>query len=97
MTVLAGSTPLATATLNAGQATLTIPARSLPPASHVLTLTYSGDGKVKAATGSLTLTVTKATATIDKPTIRPKRIIVNKTKARVLVKVAATGLTPRAR
>ena len=94
VTVLAGGTPLGMATLAAGAATVTIPAKSLAPGAHQLTVLYSGDAQVTAASSTVGLTVTRAAASVEKPTVKPKRVVVKKTKARVLVKVVAAGLTP---
>ena len=94
VTVLSGTTPLGTATLTAGAAQVRIPAKSLTPGVHRLTVTYSGDATVTTASGTVELTVSRAAATLEKPTIKPKRVVIAKTKARVLVKVLAADLTP---
>jgi hypothetical protein len=94
VTVSSGATVLGTATLAGGAATVAIPAKSLAPGSHALTVAYAGDGTVAAGTTTATLTVTKAKATIAKPAVAPKQVIVKRTRARVTIKIAATGVTP---
>ncbi len=94
VTVSSGSTVLGTATLTGGAATVAIPAKSLAPGAHPLTVAYAGDGTVAAGTTTATLTVTKTNATIAKPTVAPKQVIVKKTRASVTIKVTAWGVTP---
>ncbi|KRE96213.1 hypothetical protein ASG76_04030 [Nocardioides sp. Soil774] len=93
VTVSRGVDVLGSVVLASGQGTVTLPAKSLPVGSHVLTLTYPGDSAHKPSTGAVTAVVVKAMATI-KATVKPKRVVAGKTRARVVVTVAAEGFTP---
>jgi hypothetical protein len=79
--------------LTAGAGTIALPAKSLSVGTHILTLTYSGDAAHKASTGTVTVVVSKATPTLAAK-VKPKRIVAKKTRARVVVRVAAEGFTP---
>jgi hypothetical protein len=94
VTVSSGATVLGTATLAGGAATVAIPAKSLAPGAHSLTVAYAGDGTVAAATTTVNLMVSKAKASVAKPTVAPKQVIVKKTRVSLTVKVAASGVTP---
>jgi hypothetical protein len=94
VTVSSGATVLGTATLTGGAANVAIPATSLAPGAHSLTVAYAGDSTVAADSTTVTLTVTRAKATLAKPTVAPKQVIVKKTRASITVKVAASGVTP---
>jgi predicted extracellular nuclease/2',3'-cyclic-nucleotide 2'-phosphodiesterase (5'-nucleotidase family) len=91
-----GNVVLGSVVLASGQGTVTLPAKSLPVGSHTLTLTYSGDTGHKPSTGSVTVVVVKAEA-ILKATVKPKRVVADKTRARVVVTVAAEGYVPTGR
>jgi hypothetical protein len=60
-----GETVLGTADLAAGHASVAVPARSLEPGTHTLTVAYAGDDHVAAATDSIVLTVTKAVGSLS--------------------------------
>ena len=94
LTVSSVATVLGTAILSGGAATVAIPAKSLAPGTHSLTVAYAGGSTVIAGSTTATLTVSKAKATIAKPAVAPKRVIVKKTKASVTIKVTASGVTP---
>ena len=94
VTVRSGATTLGSAALSAGAASVAIPAKALAPGSHTLTVAYAGDGTVAAGAGTVTLTVLKASATVEKPIVTNKPVVVKKTRAKVKVKVVATGVTP---
>ncbi len=57
--VLNGTEVLATATLASGQARLELPARSLVPGTHQLTLRYAGDSAHKASSSRIAVVVDK--------------------------------------
>jgi hypothetical protein len=94
VTVSSGGVVLGSATLSGGAAEVLLRAKSLAPGAHTLSVAYAGDGVVSAGTGAATVTVTKAKATIAKPSVAPRKVIVRKTRATVTVKVLATGVTP---
>jgi 5'-nucleotidase len=91
-----GNVVLGSVVLASGQGTVTLPAKSLPVGSHTLTLTYSGDTGHKPSTGSVTVVVVKAEAILEAK-VKPKRVVVDKTRARVVVTVAAEGYVPTGR
>ena len=67
VSVLDGAVVLGTATLASGSATVTIPANLVPTIGvHELDLAYSGEtGQYSPSVGTFTLTVTKATPTVN--------------------------------
>lgn len=91
-----GAEVLGSVTLTSGQGTVPLAAKSLPVGTHTLTLTYSGDTGHKPSTGSVTVVVVKAEATVTAK-VKPKRVVVDKTRARVVVTVAAEGYVPTGR
>lgn len=91
-----GNDVVGSVVLASGQGTVTLPAKSLPVGTHVLTLTYSGDTGHKPSTGSVTVTVVKAEGTV-KAKVKPKRVVADKTRARVVVTVDAEGFVPTGR
>ncbi len=91
-----GNDVVGSVVLASGQGTITLPAKSLPVGTHVLTLTYSGDTGHKPSTGSVTVTVVKAEGTV-KAKVKPKRVVADKTRARVVVTVEAEGFVPTGR
>ncbi|KQV71561.1 hypothetical protein ASC64_06025 [Nocardioides sp. Root122] len=60
-----GATKLGEATLDSGAATIAIPAGTLTPGSHSLTLTYLGDARHAGSEGTVTVTVAKAPTTVS--------------------------------
>ena len=88
-----GATVLATGTVNAGTAFVTLPAKSLPPGSAVLAAVYSGDANVAGATQAFQQQVVKATSTVSVK-VKPGTIKKNVTKARVKIVVSADGVVP---
>ncbi|CUR61263.1 conserved exported hypothetical protein [metagenome] len=60
-----GATKLGEATLTSGAATIAIPAGTLAPGSHSLTLTYLGDARHAASEGAVSVTVVKASTTVS--------------------------------
>ncbi len=93
VTVDEGGNVLGSATLASGAATVVIAARTLSIGSHTLTLTYAGDAWHETSTGSVTVTVTKASPTISTD-VTPERVVAKDTKPRVIVTVSADGLAP---
>ena len=67
VSVLDGAVVLGTATLAGGSATVTIPANAVPAIGvHELICAYSGEaGQYSPSVGTFTLTVTKATPTVN--------------------------------
>jgi 5'-nucleotidase len=96
VSVSKGTEVLGSVTLAAGQGTVTLPATSLPVGTHTLTLAYSGDAGHKPSTGSVSVVVVKAEATVTAK-VKPKRVVAGKTRARVVVTVAAEGYVPTGR
>ena len=96
VTVSNGTVVVGSVVLAAGQGTVTVPAKSLPVGTHTLTLTYSGDSGHKPSTGSVTVVVAKAVATVNAK-VKPKRVVADKTRARVVVTVVAEGFVPTGR
>jgi 5'-nucleotidase len=91
-----GGALLGSVTLASGQGTVTLPAKSLPVGTHVLTLTYSGDTGHKPSTGPVTVVVVKAEATVTAK-VKPKRVVVDETRARIVIRVDAAGFVPTGR
>ena len=96
VSVSKGADVLGAATLGSGAATVALGATSLPAGTHTLTLTYAGDAGHKPSTGSVTVTVNKAEATVDAE-VKPNKVVAKKTKARLVVTVDAEGFTPSGR
>ncbi|MEU5099443.1 Ig-like domain repeat protein [Streptomyces sp. NPDC020996] len=91
VTVKEGSTTLGTGTLDSsGKATVSL-SNHLKVATHTLTVSYGGNGKLLDSKTSVSLTVTKATPTVS--TSAPSTVS-HTAHAKVAVKVAATGTTP---
>ena len=93
VTVSQGGVVLGSTTLAAGAGTVALAAKSLPAGTYTLALTYSGDATHKASTGTASLLVSKAKPTVKAKT-KPKKVVVKKTRVKVVVKVAAEGYTP---
>jgi 5'-nucleotidase len=60
-----GATRLGEATLTQGAATIAIPARTLAPGTHSLTVTYLGDARHAGNHGTVTVTVATAPTTVS--------------------------------
>ncbi|MFF4363145.1 Ig-like domain repeat protein [Streptomyces sp. NPDC001604] len=91
VTVKEGTTVLGTGTLNtSGKATIAL-SNHLKVATHTLTVSYAGNGKLYSSSATATLKVTKATASIS--TTAPTSVS-HTSQAKVTVKVTATGTTP---
>ena len=80
-------------TFEGGQATITIPAKTLLPGVSSLTAEYAGDASFAAATDTFTVSVSKAVSTV-KFKVTPKTIKRNVTKAKVKITVSAVGVVP---
>ena len=93
VTVSRGGVVLASTTVTTGAGSVTLPSRSLDVGSHQLTLEYAGDAAHKASTGTATVRVVKARPGIE-ASVKPKKIVVGKTRARIVVRVTADGYTP---
>lgn len=89
--VLSGTTLLGTGTLSAGQASVALPARSLPPGTHTLTVRYAGTATHLASTGSATVTVSKARATL---TVKAPKSVKAGARATVRIAVKAPAGVP---
>ncbi|GAB3260926.1 ExeM/NucH family extracellular endonuclease [Nocardioides dilutus] len=88
-----GATVLGSGPVVAGTASITLPARSLPPGTAALTAVYSGDANVAGKTASFSQTVVKATPVVSF-TVKPDTIKAGLTKARIKVVVTADGVVP---
>ena len=71
-----------------GEGDISVPAGSLPLGTHVLTLDYSGDAINGSASGTVTVTVVKATPSID-ATPTPATVLVNGATSSVAVTVTS--------
>ncbi|MCB0905965.1 MAG: 5'-nucleotidase C-terminal domain-containing protein [Nocardioidaceae bacterium] len=91
--VLDGADVIGTGTLTAGAASILVPAGTLSPGSHSLIVSYGGDATTAGASTAVTVEVTKATPTISIKT-KPAKVVVKKTRPRVMVTVAGAGDTP---
>ena len=88
-----GDTLVGEADLVDGAADIALAARSLEPGSHRMSVTYGGDSTHQPSTSFVTVTVTKATPTVD-AVATPTKLQVNKDTSRIAVTVGATGFTP---
>jgi hypothetical protein len=94
VTVKDGANTLDTVTLgDDGAGTATIPALALPVGTYTLTLDYSGDDAFAPASGTVTLTVTKATSVTEATAVQTS-VQVKKNHSRFTVEVGAPGYTP---
>ena len=93
VTVVRNGVVLGSTTLASGAGSVALAATALPVGTHQLTLSYSGDSAHKASTGSVTVRVLKAEAALEAK-VKPKKVKVDKTRARIVVRVAAEGYTP---
>ncbi|MFC5730230.1 MULTISPECIES: ExeM/NucH family extracellular endonuclease [Nocardioides] len=95
VTLWHGARRLGSGTLADGAVVITIPARSLPPRSapYRLTARYGGDAAVLAGQDVTTLAVGKASPRLT-TTIRPQRIVVDRTRATVVVRVGSVDGVP---
>ena len=88
-----GGDVLGSGTLSGGQATVAIPAGSLPVGTHQVTLTYAGDATHQASTGSVTVTVTKAAVTLS-TSVSPSTVAVVTGRATISVSASSPGGVP---
>jgi predicted extracellular nuclease len=88
-----GATVLGEGTLADGVAHVAIPATALRPGVHDLALAYLGDDQVAPGTGSVTVTVAKAAATVS-ARHTPSVVHAGRTAATLVVTVAAEGVAP---
>ena len=86
--VLAGSRVLASGNLSAGRVVLALPARSLLPGTHLLTLRYAGSATHEASATAVLVTVKKVTPTMQVKA--PKKVKLGK-QANVRVKLSAAN------
>ncbi len=96
VTLSLGTQVVGSGTLESGRTTIALPARSLPVGTYTLALAYSGDTWHEPSTGSVSVTVTKADATLSTE-VKPGRLVAKDTKPVVQVTVAAEGFTPTGR
>ena len=93
VTLLDGDTTLGTADVaQDGTATVSYDGTALEPGSHDLTVRYSGDDANRPSSGTVTVEVTKATATVN-AVATPDRVLV-KDGTTVTVTVGAAGYQP---
>ncbi|MEO9324251.1 amidase family protein [Nocardioides sp. C4-1] len=86
VTFARGSSALGSAPVGGdGSASLTVPGRRLPVGRSVVTATYTGQGGT--ARGALVVTMAKAPSTL-KARVATQKVVVGKTRARVVVTVA---------
>lgn len=91
VTVKDGSTVLATGTLDgSGKVTIGL-SNHLRVATHTLSVSYAGSGKLDASSTTVSLKITKATASVS--TSAPATVS-HTARAKVTVKVTAAGTTP---
>ncbi|MFG2964625.1 MULTISPECIES: Ig-like domain repeat protein [unclassified Streptomyces] len=91
VTVKEGSTTLGTGTLSStGKVTISL-SNHLKVATHSLTVSYGGSSKLNSSSATVSLKVTKASAAVS--TSAPTSVS-HTAKAKVTVKVTATGTTP---
>jgi hypothetical protein len=87
-----GATTIASGSLSAGKATLTVAGTALQPGSRALTLAYAGSANANGSQTAKTLSIGKAVATVTNTlaatTIRKSA------HGKISVKVAAPGTTP---
>jgi hypothetical protein len=93
VTVLMNGVVLGSTTLASGAGSVPLAATALPVGTHQLTLSYPGDATHKASTGAVTVRVVKAEAAL-KAKVKPKKVKVDKTRARIVVRVGAEGYIP---
>ncbi len=91
VTLTSGATSLGSGTLLQGAATFTVAGKTLSPGAKTLTASYSGSAALNPATGTTTVTITKATSAttikLAKPTVKKS------TRATATVKVTASGVS----
>lgn len=91
VTVKDGATVVGTGTLNSsGKVTVNV-SNHLKVATHSLTVSYAGASKLNASSTTVSLKITKATPTVTKTA---PASIAHTARAKVTVKVTATGTTP---
>ncbi|MBL1081665.1 Ig-like domain repeat protein [Streptomyces actinomycinicus] len=91
VTVKEGSTVLGTGALDgSGKASVAL-SNHLKVATHTLTVSYAGNGKLNASSTTATLKITKATPSVSSSA---PGSISHTARAKVSVKVTATGTTP---
>ncbi|GAA3869685.1 Ig-like domain repeat protein [Streptomyces lannensis] len=91
VTLKDGSTTVGTGTLDrSGKVTIGL-SNHLKVATHTLTVSYGGSSKLNMSSTTVKLTITKATPSVS--TSAPKTVSHN-SRAKVTVKVTATGTTP---
>ncbi|SED95120.1 Fibronectin type III domain-containing protein [Streptomyces sp. 3213] len=91
VTVKDGSTVVGTGTLNSsGKVTVNV-SNHLKVATHSLTVSYAGATKLNASSATVSLKITKANPTVTKTA---PATIGHTARAKVTVKVTATGTTP---
>ncbi len=88
-----GDSVVGAADLAEGEAHIALAARSLEPGTYRMSAAYGGDATHQASTSFVTVTVTKATATVD-AVATPSTVQVKKGTSSIEVTVGATGFTP---
>ncbi|MGW5234458.1 Ig-like domain repeat protein [Streptomyces nodosus] len=91
VTVKEGSTTLGTGTLNSSGKVSVGLSNHLKVATHKLTVSYAGDSKLNTSSATVSLKITKAAPAVS--VTRPASVK-HTARAKVTVKVTATGTTP---
>ncbi|GAB3840332.1 LamG-like jellyroll fold domain-containing protein [Kribbella italica] len=87
--LLRGTAVLATATVAGGRGTVVLSAKALLPGTHDLTLRYGGDSAHRPSSSTVQVVVVKAV-----PTMEVTAVKVPGNKARITVKLSASGAVP---
>ncbi|WP_235736980.1 metallophosphoesterase [Nocardioides alcanivorans] len=96
--VLNGSKVIAVGRVTDGIARITLPARSLKVGKHGLRVVYNGDELHGAAATTVNVKVKKAVAEVRVLKVKPKKIVVRRTRATVKIRVdLPKGSPPPAR
>jgi predicted extracellular nuclease len=85
---------LGSGVLQNGSGTIVVAGGVLDAGSHELVLRYLGDATHAPSTGAVTVAVAKAGTTL-RHTVKPRKVIVRKTAARIVVRVASDAGTPQ--
>lgn len=76
-----------------GAAAVTLDKTALPPGKHTLDVAYGGGYGFEPAETTAVLTVSKATSKVARTRISPTKVRVDRTRAKVSVRVTAQGFT----
>ncbi|WP_039365053.1 Ig-like domain repeat protein [Mumia flava] len=91
-----GSRVLGSTSARRGVTTVRVPARSLAPGRHTLTVRYRGDERHRASSDTVRLRITKARSRITAAKVKPRKVVAERTRVKVVVRVrGAHGVRPR--